>query len=111
MAREAGISASSLTQVLGGHYAADPRKLVTRLAQWLARLAQQQAMPAMPAAPAWVATPTAERILAALAYAHMAGDIAVIYGGAGVGKTTAAREYARRYPNVWIATMTRPPPG
>jgi len=106
VAREAGLSSSALAQILGGNYAADPRKLTVRLAQWLARLAQQQAMPAMPAAPTWVATPTAERILAALGYAHMAGDVAVIYGGAGVGKTTAAREYARRFPNVWIATMT-----
>jgi hypothetical protein len=43
--------------------------------------------------------------MAALGYAQMAGDMAVIYGGAGLGKTTAAREYARRYPSVWLATM------
>ena len=60
----------------------------------------------MPAAPQWVTTPTAERVIAALGYAQMAGDVAVIYGGAGLGKTTAAREYARRYPNVWLATMS-----
>lgn len=106
VAREAGISQSSLTQLLGGTYAANPRKMTVRLAQWLARLSQQRALPVMPQAPGWVSTPTAERILAALAYAHMAGDVAVIYGGAGVGKTTAAREYAARFPNIWIATMT-----
>lgn len=106
VAREAGISPSSLTQLLGGTYAANPRKMTVRLAQWLARLSQQRAQPVMPQAPGWVSTPTAERILAALAYAHMAGDVAVIYGGAGVGKTTAAREYAARFPNIWIATMT-----
>lgn len=106
VAREAGISPSSLAQLLGGTYAANPRKMTVRLAQWLARLSQQRAQPVMPQAPGWVSTPTAERILAALAYAHMAGDVAVIYGGAGVGKTTAAREYAARFPNIWIATMT-----
>lgn len=106
VAREAGISQSSLAQLLGGTYAANPRKMTVRLAQWLARLSQQRAQPVMPQAPGWVSTPTAERILAALAYAHMAGDVAVIYGGAGVGKTTAAREYAARFPNIWIATMT-----
>lgn len=106
VAREAGISPSSLAQLMGGTYAANPRKMTVRLAQWLARLSQQRAQPVMPQAPGWVSTPTAERILAALAYAHMAGDVAVIYGGAGVGKTTAAREYAARFPNIWIATMT-----
>jgi DNA transposition AAA+ family ATPase len=106
VAREAGISPTSLTQLLGGTYAADPRRLVTKLEQWLASLRQRAAQPQMPEAPEWVATATADRILAALGYAQMAGDVAVIYGGAGVGKTSAAHEYRRRYPNVWHATMS-----
>lgn len=106
VAREAGVSTSSLTQLLGGTYAADPRRLCVRLEQWLARLREQSAQPQMAAAPEWVPTPSAERVLAALGYAQMAGDIAVVYGGAGVGKSTAAREYQRRFPQVWIATMS-----
>lgn len=106
VAREAGVSATTLTQLLGGNYSADPRRMTQKLAQWLARLREQSSQPKMPAAPEWVATPSAERVLAALGYAQMAGDIAVIYGGAGVGKSTAAREYQRRYPQVWIATMS-----
>lgn len=106
ISREAGVSQSALTQLLGGNYAADPRRLCIKLAQWLARLHEQAAQPQMAAAPEWVSTPSAERVLAALGYAQMAGDIAVIYGGAGVGKSTAAREYQRRYPQVWVATMS-----
>jgi DNA transposition AAA+ family ATPase len=105
-AREIGVSPTTLTQLLGGTYAADPTRQLERLAKWLGLQEEQRAQPVMPAAPAWVTTPTAERVLAALGYAQMAGDIAVIYGGAGLGKTTAAREYARRYPNVWVATMS-----
>ncbi len=106
IAREAGISPTSLTQLLGGTYAADPRRLLAKLEQWLTSLRERAAQPQLPDAPDWVATGTAERILAALGYAQMAGDVAVIYGGAGVGKSTAAREYRRRYPNVWHATMS-----
>jgi DNA transposition AAA+ family ATPase len=105
-AREIGVSATTLAQLLAGSYAADPARQVERLARWLALAAEARAQASLPPAPAWIATPLAERALAALGYAQMAGDVAVIYGAAGLGKTTAAREYARRYPNVWIATMS-----
>jgi DNA transposition AAA+ family ATPase len=105
-AREIGISPTTLTQLLGGTYAADPTRQIERLAKWLGLQEEARAQAKLPPAPAWVNTPIAERVLAALGYAQMAGDVAVIYGVAGVGKSTAAREYARRYPNVWIATMS-----
>lgn len=60
----------------------------------------------LPTAPAWFSTPTAKRIEAGLMYAQTAGDIAVIHGGAGLGKTSTARWYASTRPNVWIAVMT-----
>lgn len=106
VARESGVSQSSLTQLLGGNYAADPRRMEAKLTQWLAGLRERAAQPQMAPAPEWVDTPTASRVLDALGYAQMAQDIAVVYGGAGVGKSTAAREYQRRYPSVWIATMS-----
>jgi DNA transposition AAA+ family ATPase len=106
VAREAGLSSASLAQLLGGNYPADPARLVSKLSKWLSLRREQAAQPQLPAAPGYVATPTAERIVAALAYAQMAGDIAVIYGGAGVGKSSAAHEYRSRMPNVWVATMS-----
>lgn len=105
VARECGISQASLAQLLGGSYGADPRRLVAKLEKWLTALRARAEMPALPDAPTWIATPTAERVLTALAYAQQAGDIAIVYGRAGLGKTSAAREYQRRYPNVWLATM------
>ena len=106
LAREAGVSSASLAQVLGGNYPADPRRMVQKLGQWLALRRSQAAQPQLPAAPGYVPTPTAEKIVSALGYAQMAGDIAVIYGGAGVGKSSAAAEYRSRMPNVWVATMS-----
>ena len=60
----------------------------------------------LPAPPKWFCTPTAKRIDSTLAYAQLAGDIAVVYGGSGLGKTAAARRYASNWPNAWLATMT-----
>ena len=37
-------------------------------------------------------------------YARFAPTIAVIYGGAGVGKTTALRHYAKTRPRTWLVT-------
>lgn len=56
--------------------------------------------------PAWIATPTAERIIGALNFAQATADVAVIFGSAGTGKTWTAREYSRRGGDVWHATMT-----
>lgn len=106
VAREAGMSSTTLSQIIGGTYPADPRNPVERLQKWLHAQREAAAVRRLPAAPQWVSTPTAERVLAALAYAQMAGDVAVVYGGAGLGKTTAVREYAHRYPSVWLATMS-----
>jgi len=106
VAKEAGVSAATLTQLFNGTYNANPRTQLAKLEKWLVAAAEAQAQPKMPAAPEWTKTPTADRVLAALGYAQMAGDVTVIYGGAGLGKTTASKEYRKRYPNVWIATMT-----
>ena len=59
-----------------------------------------------PAGPQWVDTPSSRQVIAALGYAQREGDIAVIHGGTGVGKTAAARRYARLGEEVWIAVMS-----
>ena len=60
----------------------------------------------LPAAPGYIETPTARRIAAALAYAQMAGDMALVCGGAGRGKTMAARQYSATRPETWLTTAT-----
>lgn len=106
-AKAAGISATTLTQLFNGTYNANPKAQLAKLDKWLTIIAEEaQAQFKMPPLPKWAETPTAGRIIKALFYAQRAGDVAVIYGGAGLGKTTATKEYRRRYPNVWIATMS-----
>ncbi|MHB1273651.1 MAG: AAA family ATPase [Rhodanobacter sp.] len=106
LAKEAGISAATLNQWLAGKYAGDNEGMDAKLRLWMdADMARRAAGSAMPVAPSFVTTPTAARVLGALAYAQMAGDIAVTYGGAGLGKTTACEHYRDSSPNVWIVTM------
>ncbi|MBL8260895.1 MAG: AAA family ATPase [Xanthomonadaceae bacterium] len=107
VALQAGISPTTLSQWLGGNYAGNNESVEAKLQRWLetTQAARAQA-DQMPAAPRYVKTPTAECVITTMRYAQMAGDIAIVYGGAGLGKTAAAMEYARRAPNVWLATMT-----
>ncbi len=107
VAKEAGISAATLNQWLAGKYQGDNEGIDVKLRLWIeADMARRAAGGAMPVAPSYVSTPTSARILGALGYAQMAGDIAICYGNAGVGKTSTCRHYRESSPNVWIATMT-----
>lgn len=107
VSKEAGISAATLNQWLGVKYGGDNEAVDAKLRLWLeAYQARQANARAMPASPTYVPTPTALRVLSALSYAQMAGDIAVAYGAAGVGKTTACRQHREANPSVWIATMS-----
>src|SRR5699024_622529 len=107
VARESGVNSSAFNRWLRGQYPGDNATIDDKIKRWLdARLERRRTEATLPAAPAWVDTPSARQVLSALSYAQMAGDITVIYGGAGVGKTLAARRYKRQAPNVWIATMT-----
>lgn len=105
--KETGLSGPAISQWLSGKYPADTAALEAKVRRWLGSRTERNEFAArLPDAPAWVATPTSRRILAALSYSQLAGDIAVIYGGAGVGKTISLRRYAADHPNVWVATMT-----
>lgn len=106
IAKEVGISSATLSQWLAGLYAGDNEAVESKLLRWLdTTQAQRAAGAGMPSAPAYVPTPSAERVIGALRYAQIAGDIAVVYGGAGLGKTSAIRRYATLAPNVFVATM------
>ena len=107
LAREVGISAPTLNQWLSGKYPGDNENIDTKIKLWIeADKARRAAGGLMPSAPAFQPLPTSARVLAALAYAQMAGDIAAIYGGAGLGKTSACEQYQASNPNVWLITMT-----
>jgi hypothetical protein len=105
VARQAGLSATALNRWVNGRYEGDNAGVEGKLARWLAERDRQTGF-LLPDPPDWIATPTGERVLSALAYGQMAADLVVIYGGAGLGKTRSVRQYAATRPNVWIATMS-----
>lgn len=108
LAKESGLSAATVSQWMGGIYPGDNSAIEVKLERWIVQYRQQQSTQAlMPPAPGYVNTPTAERVMAALQYAQIAGDIAVIYGGAGLGKSTAIARYADGALNCWVVEMTK----
>lgn len=106
-AAEIGISAPTLNQWLNGKYQGNIPAVEADVEKWLSNQARRdQAAGAMPIAPEFFRSPSADKIVNALSYAQMAGDIACIYGNPGVGKTKSFRHYRDTNPSVWIATMS-----
>ncbi|WP_115720165.1 AAA family ATPase [Gallaecimonas mangrovi] len=104
VARAIGVSPAAISQVLKGNYKGDTDRIVKALAKWLEL--RNTRTSTLPAAPRFVETQTASNIFGALGYAHAAETISVVYGASGVGKTTAAREYAKQHSNVWLITAS-----
>ena len=107
-AAQAGISDAALSQWLAGKYGGDDAAVAGKLGRWLASRAERADLQRrIPLPPQWVEIPAARSVLAALSYAQLAADIAVVHGAAGAGKTTAATRYAATSPNVWLVKASR----
>ena len=103
IAKEIGVSGSTVNQLLNGNYRADPTAMVQKLANWLT--ARDQRADA-PRDPGFVMTETAKQIMADMGYALTTQSIVIIHGISGVGKTTALREFQRNNNNVWVITTS-----
>ncbi len=102
-----GVGKARLSQWLNGVYAGNVAAIEADIARWIeSRQVAADVIGQLPAAPAWVETPTARQVLSALSFAQMAEAVSVVYGGAGVGKTSAIAQYQRKAPNVWVVTAT-----
>ena len=107
VSREANVNGSTLSQFRADKYPGRNDVVAERLNTWMETFAKrQEATKKIASGPGFVLTHTAERVIDSLTYAHMAGDIVLIYGGAGVGKTEALREYTRSNSGVCLSTMT-----
>lgn len=104
LARESGISKARLSLWLNGKYIGNNEAVCADLVRWLK--SRQAGEGVSVGVTDWQPTPTGNRILRVLLYAQNGPDMALIYGGAGVGKTFAARRYQEENSNVWLATMT-----
>lgn len=106
IAKEAGISPTAVSQWLGGTYAGDNDKVGAKMLVWLQAYEERLATGGLPEGPAWVSTPSAEKIIAGLRYAQLANDVVLIYGGAGLGKSKSIHRYAQSAPNVFAVEMS-----
>lgn len=105
IAREIGIPNSTFSAWLAGTYKGRVRTQDDLVERWLRNLDNAKRTAAtLRDAPSFVATPAAEKFFDAFAYAQHAPDLVVVWGGAGVGKTTAIGAYRARTPNVWVLT-------
>ena len=103
IAKEIGVSGSTVNQLLNGNYKADPTAMVQKLANWLTARDQRAGAPRDPG---FVMTETAKQIMADMGYALTTQSIVIIHGISGVGKTTALREFQRNNNNVWVITTS-----
>ena len=110
LALRIGARHSSVARWLKGEAFGGEQALVEpKIRAWLDELDEQAA--ATDAAPAlgpadFIETPTAERIMSALAYAQASRDMVSIVGAPGTGKTYAIKRFASLYRDVWHATIT-----
>jgi DNA transposition AAA+ family ATPase len=107
IARQSGVSQTALSRWLKGDYPGNNVEIERKLAAYLdAYEAVRDSLSQRAPAPEWVPTETAQRVIALLRFAQLFGVMALVFGGAGVGKTRAVRRYVNTGTNVWLATMT-----
>ncbi len=102
-----GVGKTRLSQWLNGKYPGDVTAIEVDMRRWLESLEVADELDGrLPSAPAWVETTSARSVIGALSFAQLAEAVSVVYGGAGVGKTTAIQHYRQQSPNVWVVTAT-----
>lgn len=105
-AAESGIAYSTFSAFMNGTYTGNNDKVAGDAEIWLrSRQEKQRTARTIPTAPEFLMTPSAAAFISSLRFAQAMPDIAVIAGGAGIGKTKTAEHYAATNPNVWKVTM------
>jgi len=108
VAREVGISATTLSQFLGGIYQGDNATMAAKLKVWRdGQEARTQLRQTLPAPSAFVETAAAEAIIRALEYAQVDARLVAVIGAPGVGKTRAAERFRSTRSSIWLVTMKR----
>lgn len=107
LADQAGIKYGTYNNWHNARYPGDNQQIARRIRNFLAsRRERAKATSALPSAPGFQPTPTAQRVLSILTYAQARSVLTCVAGGPGIGKTTALRRYQATNPNVWIVTCT-----
>jgi len=98
VARNLGISTAALSQWLAGDYSGRSEKIAAAVDGFLQRERERRAITRLEID--FLYTDTARRILEVCRMCHLDGEIGLITGEAGNGKTTAVKEYARQNSDV-----------
>jgi DNA transposition AAA+ family ATPase len=95
VARAIGKSAAVINQYLQGKYAGDVPAIDALARSFINREAEKEKSQKITAR--FVPTVTSRKGMEVIRYAHLDGDLNVIFGAAGLGKTMILREYAAQH--------------
>lgn len=98
VARAIGISAAAISQYLNGIYKGNATNVEEAVRTFLIR--EKEKLRAPKREVSFVETSVARKVFEVARLCHLDCEIGVIYGDAGVGKTVAIKEYARRQKDV-----------
>ncbi len=98
ISKAVGISTSAISQWLAGKYAGDSAKVAEAGSQFLQRQRERKQRPKRTIR--FAITSAVRKYWEAAKLCHLDGEIGIVSGDAGLGKTEAASEYARRNSDV-----------
>lgn len=105
VAERSGIGYSTLNSWLNDTYAGRTDNVNGKVETWLkAQSSRDRIRRTVATAPAFLDLPSADTFMSVFEFCQAGPDMGLITGGAGVGKTSAAEEYQKRSPNVWVMT-------
>lgn len=106
VARQIGISAAAVSQVLAGSYQGDGKAIWPKIQEYLDLEEQRAHYDVAPSGEIYVETEQSSAVASVLAFCNLKRALGVVYGAAGLGKTTTARQYATENSNVKIITCS-----
>ena len=107
MEKESGISSGRLSNFFNQNYKGDQTKLLNDVHLYVTTRDERLKISSqVPDAPKFVETPTAASIKLNLSYAHSLQKMSLVSAGAGVGKTSAVKDYAETRNGVFRVTIS-----
>ncbi|MEG9490727.1 AAA family ATPase [Mannheimia indoligenes] len=95
-----GVSVATVSLYLKGEYNGNVAEMDRKVSELIER--DKAKVVEAKYNPVFVATHTAKRGMDVMRFAHIEGEINVIYGSAGLGKTQMMKEYARRHSSAML---------
>ena len=97
VARGVGVTSPVVNQYLHGKYPGNVQEIERKIAAYLQKQREREAERKLEVD--YVLTTTAKRVRDVLRLAHVEGEAVVLFGQAGLGKTSSLREYCKQAPD------------